>query len=211
LPLDFQASKILDSREIHPEWVELCSEVFLFLKKEDNDMYTSFLLVALSGLVAPADTTASPAWLTDYSKASQIVARANKPLAVFLGAQADKVSSEGQLSPEAKQFLADNYVCLHIDPATAQGKQLASAFEMPGGIGIVISDRKGKVQAFRHEGSLDNTSLVRQLVYYADPQVVVRATESNSGNRVSSYPPSEAPAAGSCPTCSSCANGRCNR
>jgi hypothetical protein len=210
LPLQFHAPKILDSREIHPAWVELCSEVAKFLMKEDNDMYTSILLVALSGLVAPMESTEAPAWLTDYSKASQIVARANKPLAVFLGDQADNVSRDGRLSSEAKQFLADNYVCLHIDTATAQGKDLAGAFDMPGGLGIVISDRTGKIQAFRHEGNLDNSTLVTYLVRYADPQLVIRTTESNP-ERVSNYPPSEAPASGYCPTCSSCSGGRCRR
>jgi hypothetical protein len=188
-----------------------CSGVFLVFMKEDNAMYTSILLVALSGLVAPGDATESPSWLTDYNSASKQVVSAKKPLAVFLGSKADTLSRDGQLSSDAKRILADNYVCLHIDPATAQGKSLASAFELPSGLGIVISDRSGKVQAFRHEGDLANADLVRYLTRYSDPNYVVRTTESNPGERVSYYPPSQAPVSSYCPTCSSCSGGRCRR
>jgi hypothetical protein len=179
-------------------------------------MYTSIMLVALTGLVAPVESTEGPSWQTDYSKASQIVARANKPLAVFLGSKADKVSRDGQLSSEAKQLLADKFVCLHIDTSTDQGMALARQFEMTSGVGMVISDRTGQLQAYRHEGTLDDSSMVRYLARYSDPQYVVRTTEINSGERISSYPPNDygtgsGPASSSCPTCSSCSGGRCRR
>jgi hypothetical protein len=173
-------------------------------------MFTS-LLIVLSGLVAPVEKTEAPAWLTDYSKASQLVARANKPLAVFLGSKADKLSRDGQLSSEAKKILADRYVCLHIDTTTVEGKALAGSFDMPSGLGIVISDRAGKNQAFRHEGDLEGATLVRYLSRYSDVGQTVRTTESNPDERVSYYPPSSAPAASYCPSCSSCSGGRCRR
>jgi len=36
--------------------------------------------------------------------------------------------------------------------ATDDGRQLAQAFDVPNGVGLVISDRSGQVQAFSHQG-----------------------------------------------------------
>jgi hypothetical protein len=54
---------------------------------------------------------------------------------------------------------------------------------MSDGLGIVISSRKGDLQAFRHEGDLSNAQLVRYLRKYADPAYVVRATHENPSRK----------------------------
>jgi len=161
-------------------------------------MYTSILVFALSGLAPSAEAGRSPAWLTDYTAAGIQSASAKKPLAVFLAsgkAGYDKLSREGKLPVAAAAILESKYVCLHVDTSTEQGKRLAELFEVPEGLGVVISDRAGDVQAFRHEGSLANGDLVRYLKRYADPNLVVRTTESNPGiERVSYYGAGNSPA-----------------
>lgn len=161
-------------------------------------MYTSILVFALSGLAPSADAGGSPSWLTDYSAAGKQSASEKKPLVVFFGsgkAGYDKLSSEGKLPVAAAAILESKYVCLHIDTSTEHGKRLAELFEVSEGVGVVISDRTGEVQAFRHEGSLANADLVRYLQRDSDPNWVVRTTESNPGNeRVSYYGPAYSPA-----------------
>src|SRR6266446_5787215 len=103
-------------------------------------MHTSVLLLALSGFFSAAPS--GPAWQSDYKAAKRLGAEVNKPLAVFLGSGSagwQRVDRDGGLSESARQILADNYVCVHIDTATAKGKAWAGAFEMSGGLGVVIS------------------------------------------------------------------------
>jgi hypothetical protein len=160
-------------------------------------MYTSILMVALS--LAPSADLTAPSWSTDYFAASKQSARAKKPLAVFLGsgeAGYEQLDRDGKLTDEAKGLLASKYVCVYVNTDTPQGKRLAKAFEMPNGRGIVISDRTGDVQAFRHEGDLSGRELVRNLEWYADTDREVRVTETNPGQRSSNYAPTTpAPAA----------------
>lgn len=145
-------------------------------------MHTSVLLFALSGVFGPGMSSGEPFWLGDYGSAQQLGRTEQKPLAVFLGSGSDgwrQLSREGRLGEEAKRILAAEYVCVYIDTAHGPGKQLATAFEIPPGPGIVISDRTGDLQAFRHAGNLGNEDLVRYLRRYAEPDRVVRRTESN--------------------------------
>jgi hypothetical protein len=65
---------------------------------------------------------------------------------------------------------------------------MARAFEIQGS-GLVISDRTGEKQAFRHEGSLAGEDLTRALKKYADPNVVVYTTQTNASERRSYYGP----------------------
>lgn len=163
-------------------------------------MYASMMLFTLT-LAAPTD---SPNWSTEYSAARQQGESAGKPLAIFIGSGArgwEKISRNG-LVAETNELLAANYVCVYIDTATEKGKSLATAFDIPDGLGIVISDRTGKLQAFYHAGDLAREDLDRYLRRFADPRLVVRSTESNPGNERRSY---YGPAAGGCP------NGRCPR
>jgi hypothetical protein len=160
-------------------------------------MYTSILMLALS--VTPSADLTSLSWSTDYGTASRQSVAAKKPLAVVLGtgeAGWEKLDREGRLTTEAKGLLADKYVCVYVNTETPSGQRLAKAFEMPNGRGIVISDRTGDVQAFRHEGDLTNRDLVRYLERYADQDREVRITEGTSVQRSSFYaPPAPAPVA----------------
>ncbi len=153
-------------------------------------MYTSILLLALS--VAPSADLATPSWSTDYFAASKLSAAAKKPLAVVLGsgeAGYDQLDRDGKLTTEAKGLLASKYVCVYVNTDTAEGHRLAKAFEMPNGHGIVISDRNGDLQAFRHEGDLSNATLVRSLERFADPQREVVTTETATTQRIRYYAP----------------------
>lgn len=134
-------------------------------------MYTSLTAVALAGFLASANIPEAPSFRTDYASARQAVLAEGKPMAVFLakGAAAD-------LGLEVRQLLASKYVCVYANVETAEGQKLAKSFEM--GTGVVISDRTGKLQAFRHEGSLGAEELKARLVKYADHDHVVRSTES---------------------------------
>jgi len=96
------------------------------------------------------------------------------------------------LSAECRRHLASHYVCAYVDTSTESGKRLADAFELPGGQGIIISDRTGGVQAFRHEGTLSNADLGAYLERYAGERAIT-TTETADSIRGSSYeaPPKE--------------------
>ncbi len=147
-------------------------------------MVTSILMVALTGL--PGGIASSgPKWHTDYAIAQKQAESAKKPLAVFLAPGKrgyEKFARDSDQTAEIQEALASKYVCLHVDTAQAAGRRLAADFEMPSGLGIVISDRSGTAQAFRHEGDLANRDLARYLVKYADPNRVVTTTDSNPGD-----------------------------
>jgi hypothetical protein len=156
-------------------------------------MYTSILVVALTGLSAPAESATVASWSQDYTSARKQAIAEKKPLAVFLAPGTggwDKIGRDGGLSTEAHSLLVRHYTCVHVNTATSAGKALAEAFEVPSGLGIVISDRTGDIQAFRHEGDLVNQDLVRYLNKYSDPNRVARATESNPAREPApvSYP-----------------------
>ncbi len=147
-------------------------------------MYTSILAFALTGLSVPAESATVGSWSQDYDSARKQAIGEKKPLAVFLAPGKDgwdKIGRDGGLSMEAQSVLARQYTCVHVDTSTSAGKALAEAFEIPTGLGIVISDRTGDIQAFRHEGDLANQDLVRYLERYSDPTRVARTTESNPG------------------------------
>src|SRR5262249_30804808 len=123
----------------------------LFFHQGGLHMYTSILMLALSGVAPTAEVVDTPAWVTDYGAARKQAASTNKPLVVVLspGAKSwEKLSREGTLSSEALKAFKDRYICVFINTATEEGKSLATAFEMPSGLGIVMSDRTGNVQAF---------------------------------------------------------------
>jgi len=144
-------------------------------------MYTSGLLLALVGMF-PSSIRQEPIWLEDYSQGWRQSGKLEKPLAVFIGSGANgwnRLSQDGRLSTEAKEILAKNYVCVYLDTNREAGQELATAFEMPNHLGVVISDSTGRVQAFRHEGDLQTQALIRSLRRYADPQRIVASTESN--------------------------------
>lgn len=156
-------------------------------------MYTSVVLVALSGYFTPtAAVPERPAWLSEYTLASKLGAAEKKPMAVFLGTGKygwDKLASEGTLGKDAKHLLDSSYVCLWVDTSETKGKELAEAFGVTGGSGIVISDRMGELQAFRHSGELKNGDLDRYLRKYADPNLIVRTTETHAEHQAQTSRP----------------------
>ena len=175
-------------------------------------MYTSILLVALTGMAPSAEGSKAPAWSLDYTAASAKAVKEKKPLAVFLapGQEAyEKIGQEGGLGADAKGLLAEKYVCVHIDTNTSKGKQLAQSFGMPEGLGIVISDRTGEKQAFRHEGDLARANLVRYLQRYSDVNYVFVETESNP-NHIHGPASVGSCSSGSCSSCGSCSGGSCS-
>src|SRR5947208_258722 len=119
-------------------------------------MYTSIFVAALVGVGAePAQQNSSLTWQTDYGKAARDGERQGKPLAVFIGrgGQGWKgVSSDGSLSAESQDLLGSRYLPVYLDTNTDAGRRLATAFEMGDGPGLVLSDRSGENQTFRHQG-----------------------------------------------------------
>jgi hypothetical protein len=158
-------------------------------------MYTSTLLLALAGTVPTTEVVGGPSWTTDYGAAREQSAREAKPLVVVLGAGrtgCQDLTNDGGLGSEAREILANSYICVHVNTATPDGKRLAREFAMPSGQGIVISDRTGDYQAFWHEGDLANADLVRYLTRYSDPQYVAYTTATNPSQEQTSYYPQAA-------------------
>ena len=144
-------------------------------------MFTSSLVIALAGYLASASLE-TPSWHADYGSAQKLGKEGYKPLAVFIGsgkAGWNQLSREGQLTQDAKKLLVKNYVCVYVDAGQEAGKQLAFEFRVPKGPGLIISDSTGNYQAFFHRGDLPNEQLSHYLSRYADPNRVVRATETN--------------------------------
>jgi len=154
-------------------------------------MYTSIVLVALSGSLVASSGQASLTWQKDYYEARKLGQTDKKPLAVFIGngaAGQDKVCRDGKLSPEVEKMLADSYVCVYVDVSTPEGQKVASAFGNTRGLGLVLSDRTGELQAFSQEGDLSAADLSRWVKQFADPNVVVRTTMANVSTQLSMYP-----------------------
>jgi hypothetical protein len=144
-------------------------------------MFTSVVLVALTSFVAHEEMAMRPAWIKDYGIASERGITQQKPLAVFIGTGQtgwDDVSKDGSLGRGANELLAAHYVCVYLDASNEQGKQLAKAFAIAEGPGLVLSDRTGKLQAFHHDGELNATDLEKVLRRYSDPDRVATTTET---------------------------------
>ena len=157
-------------------------------------MRTSIGWFCLAGfLVAPA-AQASPeevVWSRSYREGQEVGQKQGKPLAVFVGtgsAGHEQLTQEGSMPGDVKETLATHYVCVYLDAERADDQPLIRKLGITSGRGLVISDRAGEVQAFNHDGPLSTTELSRQLWHYAGPNVVVRATQSNSVPRLSFYP-----------------------
>jgi hypothetical protein len=138
------------------------------------------LLFALS-LIANSAGTVAPVWLQHYVEAREHGRTESKPVAVFIGSGSSgwhQVSRDGQFDSQVNQILADAYVCLYVNTDSDYGRELASAFGISDGPGLVISSHSGKVQVFSHQGDLENGDLSHFLRRYADPERVVRFTES---------------------------------
>lgn len=164
-------------------------------------MTTSFTLLALSGLLAGNTGPEKPAWLSDYAAARQLGRMMQRPLAVVVGSGQEgweRLSQDGKLGKDVNRLLAANYVCVYVNTADTNAQGLAAALELSSGPGLVISDHSGLTQAFHHQGSLSDGTLSDSLRRYAEPQRVVRHTETAPVRRVSFYPP-EQPVSGYAP------------
>jgi hypothetical protein len=142
-------------------------------------MISLFSLVALS--VAMVDVLAVPAWQMNYSAALSEGARLHKPLAVFLAPGKEgwhKLSRDGSVSRETQRLLAAKYISVFVDTETTKGKAVAAAFELSGAVGLVLSDRDGQYQAFRHEGALTQKTLLGALERHANPRRPVQIAEA---------------------------------
>jgi hypothetical protein len=138
-------------------------------------MYTAMAVVALTLSVTSGNISPAPTWLDDYQVAQARVADAGKPMVVVIGSgQAgwqDAVRGGG-FDPAVAKLLADKFVCLYADTATAKGRQLANALQVRQG--VVISDKSGRNQAFNASGTVSRTELMSALVRYADQPEIVR-------------------------------------
>jgi hypothetical protein len=144
-------------------------------------MFTSAVMVALLG-VAGSSNAQNPTWMTEYATAQKTAKEQGKPLAVFLGAGTrgwNKLSQTGKLTEEALRVLASDYTCLFVDTKQSAGRELAEAFDIKEGLGLVISSRTGDLQAFYHAGDLADETLVGYLRQFADPNLIVRTTVTN--------------------------------
>jgi hypothetical protein len=153
-------------------------------------MYTSMTLLALSGLLAAAPSPSRPSWQKDYLTARKIGKSEGKPLAVFIGSGEkgfENVSRNGKITQEMQDILAKKYVCVYVDTAKEANQRWARAFRLDNG--LVLSDRTGEIQAFRHEGSLARRDLTRYLEKFSDPDIEVRTTATHVEERASYYAP----------------------
>ncbi|MBX7104156.1 MAG: hypothetical protein K1X57_08740 [Gemmataceae bacterium] len=168
-------------------------------------MYSIVLGLALA-TTANSSAANLPTWQTDYRQAKVVAARDHKPLAVVIGngsAGWEGVVA-GTLSENAAQVLRNAYVCVYIDANTEAGKKLAGEFEATGTPTLVISDKTGEKQAYRHAGSVSSEQVATVLTRYAEPNVTVTTTEV--GNQpaapaVNNSRPFYYPVQSSCPNC----------
>jgi hypothetical protein len=153
-------------------------------------MNTAILTVALVGAWLPG-VNAVPAWQASYSQAQQQSSAQRKPLVVVFGSGPNgwtKVIRSDGPTTEFTKLLSDHYVCVYVDTANAAGKKLAHDFDISQGLGLVISDRAGSMQAFWHQGDMSNQNMTTYLTKFANPNLVVQTTETAATPRTSFYP-----------------------
>lgn len=135
----------------------------------------SYLTIALFAL-APNAT-----WESSYTQAQEQATTQQKPLVIMFGPGGNgwtkTVRTDGS-TPQVQKLLAEHYVCVYLDTDTAYGQRLAQTFQIQGGVGMVIGDRRGTTQAFWHQGELSQENMTHYLTKYADPSLVVNQTET---------------------------------
>jgi hypothetical protein len=153
-------------------------------------MYTSLTVLALSSFLAAIPAKSSPSLLADYNAALRKGRTERKPLAVFIGSGQkgyERVCQDGQWTERMKKILAKDYVVVYVNTRKKEGQKWARAFGLDQG--VVLSDRTTEMQAFRHEGTLTSRELVRYLVKFSDPDLVVRTTTTHTESAPVSYSP----------------------
>ena len=151
-------------------------------------MYASVFVIALSQVLANNASLAVD-WNHDYAKALKNAAGAGKALAIFIGSGNDgwQAVGSGSVSPEALKLLRERYVCLYVDAATADGKELAKDFEATQLPTLVISDKTATYQAVKQTGPLASGGLERMLEQYVayDVQPSIMRASYYSGPSIS--------------------------
>jgi hypothetical protein len=133
---------------------------------------TTLAAIALAGGISSGVIPSTPNWHTDYAQAMSRSSAEGKPMAVFIGNGADRVAkmmSDGTISAEAALVLNFSYVCVYLDANTESGKDLANRFEIQEG--LIISNKGGNLQAYRHSGAIGAKDLAESLTKYADTSV----------------------------------------
>ena len=99
------------------------------------------------------------------------------------------------------ETLRNKYVCLFVDTDTTDGQRVARLFDISGP-GLVISDRSGEFQAYRHAGELPAVEMANTLTQHTDDVYVARKLTPPPAQPVSYPAPFFYPAMfGSCPNC----------
>jgi hypothetical protein len=143
-------------------------------------------VIALSFLLAwefVGVPTQPPGWNDDYGLAVRQARAAKKPLAVFVGTGRDgwkAACSEGDLGPEVRRLLAEEYVCLYVDAGQAAHKELAQSFEAGQAPLLVLSSRCRAYQAYRHEGAQPTANLALALRRHATEEAAPVAIVSQA-------------------------------
>src|SRR5260370_21486753 len=118
-------------------------------------MYPSVAIFALANFIPPSPAPAAPHWFQDYWTAQKRGQSEKKPLAVFVGSGQNgfsKLSGDGNLTEPVQKILAEKYVCVYLDTTKKIGMNLADDLQITKGLGLVISDRSGRIQAYHHDG-----------------------------------------------------------
>jgi hypothetical protein len=162
-------------------------------------MHTSLtcLVLVWSSLVSTLPTSVAQ---RNYSEAREASRLSGRPLVVFVatGKAEERASMDGELTPEARKVLSEQYVYVVLD-ANAD-RPLVDALGIRQGSGYVITDRTTDLQAYFHDGKFGQAELVQHLETFSNPNVVVTTTQTNAPIvRYSQYP--QAPAMR--PACSS--------
>jgi hypothetical protein len=144
-------------------------------------------------------------WSPDYAQAQKQCQAEKKPMAVILGTGEKGYSqliSEGGVSKEVADLLSTSYVCFYVDTSSPKGKQVAEAFEMASGKGIVLSDRSGVYQNYWHEGTMSTKDLAARLTTYATESVSTRTSYYGAQPAAPQYQPTYQQGGSYCPSCS---------
>jgi hypothetical protein len=133
-------------------------------------MHTVMTLLALLPH-APESERLTLTFELDYKHARTIATSSQKPIAVFVGSGAEgwsKLVRNGNFELDSLKLMADRFVLVYADVETESGRKLATALQL-GKQGLVISNRGGELQVFRHDGELEAVELTRHLTRCCDP------------------------------------------
>jgi len=154
-------------------------------------MFSSMICLALAAAMATSANVS--VWQSDYVQARDLAARTGKPMAVVIGDGSNGWKKVLPLNETTTSAINSGFVCVYIDKTTTTGKELANAFAMADTIGLVMSDKAGQNQAFRHAGAMKESDVTTAVARYSDTTHVARKTESNEQNPPTYSPPAYSP------------------